>query len=81
MKDEDLRTKYEYNPEQDKIGEGAYGTVYRAIKKDTKEKRVIKLIDIKKYKTSYQDAYFKSPSDEEIQNFREYIIKEIEYCN
>ena len=78
MKDEDFRTKYEYNPEQDKIGEGAYGTVYRAIKIDTKEKRAIKLIDIKKYKTSYQDAYFKSPSDEEIQNFREYIIKEIE---
>ena len=55
MKAEDFRTKYEYNPEQDKIGEGAYGTIYKVIKKDTKEKRAIKLIDIKKYKTSYQD--------------------------
>ena len=78
MKDEDFRIKYEFNPEKDKIGEGAFGAVYRVTKKDTKEKRTIKLIDIKKYKTSYQDAYFKSPSDEEIQNFREYIIKEIE---
>ena len=41
-------TKYEYNPEKDKIGEGGFGVVYRAIKKDTKETRAIKLIDINK---------------------------------
>ena len=54
MKAEDFRTKYEYNPENDKIDEGAFGTVYRVIKKDTKEKRAIKLIDIKKYKNNYK---------------------------
>ena len=41
MKDEDFRTKYEYNTEQDKIGEGAYGTVYRAIKKIQKKKELL----------------------------------------
>ena len=66
MKDEDFRTKYEYNPEKDKIGEGAFGVVYRAINKDTKEKRAIKLIDIKKYKTSYQEVNFRKPNDDEI---------------
>ena len=78
MKDEDFRTKYEYNPENDKIDEGAFGTVYRVIKKDTKEKRAIKLIDIKKYKISYQQMNFRLPSDEEIQSYIESIIKEID---
>jgi hypothetical protein len=36
MKDEDFRTKYEYNPEKDKIGEGGFGVVYRAVKKTMK---------------------------------------------
>ena len=35
MKDEDFRSKYEYDPEKDKIWEGSFGVVYRAIKKDT----------------------------------------------
>ena len=78
MKDEDFRTKYEYNPEQDKIGEGGFGVVYRAIKKDTKEKRAIKLIDIKKYKISYQQMNFRLPSDEDIKSYIESIIKEID---
>ena len=77
MKDEDFRTKYEYNPEKDKIGEGAFGTVYRAINKDTKEKRAIKLMDIKKYKTSYQEVNFRKPNDDEIQNYIESILKEV----
>ena len=78
MKDEDFRTKYEYNPEKDKIGEGGFGVVYRAIKKDTKEKRAIKLIDIKKYKISYQQMNFRLPSNEDIKSYIESIIKEID---
>ena len=77
MKDEDFRSKYKYNPEKDKLGEGSFGTVYRVIKKDTKEKRAIKLIDIKKYKKKYQEEKFELPSDEEIQKYIELIIKEI----
>ena len=77
MKDEDFRTKYEFNPEKDKLGEGAFGTVYKVVKKDTKENRAIKLIDIKKYKENYQEMNFESPSDEEIQKYIEIIIKEI----
>ena len=77
MKDEDFRTKYEFNPEKDKLGEGAFGKVYKVVKKDTKEKRAIKLIDIKKYKENYQEMNYESPSDEKIQKYIEIIIKEI----
>ena len=77
MKDEDFRIKYEYNPEKDKIGEGVFEKVYKVIKKDTKEKRAIKLIDIKKYKKDYKEMNFESPSDEAIQKYIENIIKEI----
>ena len=77
MKDEDFRTKYEYNPENDKIDEGAFGTVYIAIEKDTKEKRAIKLIDIKKYKTLYQEANFESPSDKK--NIKNILLKKLKY--
>ena len=77
MKEEDFRSKYEYDPVKDKIGEGSFGTVYRAIKKDTKEKRAIKLIDIKKYKINYQKIKYELPTDEEIQKYIEFILKEI----
>ena len=77
MKDEDFRSKYEYNPENDKIWEGVFGEVYRAIKKDTKEKRAIKLIDIRKYKREYQKMNHKLPSDEEIQIFKGSIKNEL----
>ena len=53
MKDKDFRTKYKYDSEKDKIDEGSFGTVYRVTKNDTKEKRAIKLIGIKKYKKDY----------------------------
>ena len=74
MKDEDFRSKYEYNEE---IREGSFGVIYRAIEKDTKEKRAIKLIDIRKYKREYQKMNHKLPSDEEIQNFKGSIKNEL----
>ena len=74
MKDEDFRSKYEYNEE---IWEGSFGVIYRAIKKDTKEKRAIKLIDIRKYKREYQMMNHKLPSDEEIQNYIGSFKKEL----
>ena len=77
MKDEDFRTKYKYDSEKDKIDEGSFGTVYRVTKNDTKEKRAIKLIDIKKYKKDYQKMKHKLPSDEDIKKYKESIIKEI----
>ena len=77
MKDEDFRTKYKYDSEKDKIDEGSFGTVYRVTKNDTKEKRAIKLIDIKKYKKDYQKKNHKLPSDEDIKKYKESIIKEI----
>jgi surface protein len=48
MKGDDFRKDYDI--EKDDIGHGSYGTVYKATKKDTKEVRAIKLIDIEKFK-------------------------------
>ena len=78
MKSEDFRNIYEYNPEKDKLGEGSFGTVYRVVQKDTKEKRAIKLIDINKFKKNYQQENFKLPSEEDIKRYTDYIMKEIE---
>ena len=47
---EDFRKDYELDKEKDEIDSGSFGTVYRAINKNTKEKRAIKIIDIKKFK-------------------------------
>ena len=77
MKDEDFRTKYIYDPENDQIDKGSFGTVYRVIKQDTKEKRAIKIIDIKKYKNNYQKMKHELPSDEDIQKYIQSVIKEI----
>ena len=77
MNVEDFRTKYEYDPEKDKIGEGSFGIVYKAIKKETKEKRAIKLIDLRKYKDNYKKMNYELPTDEEIQKYIQIIIKEI----
>ena len=78
MKDEDFRAKYDFNPEKDKIDEGGFGVVYRAINKETKEIRAIKLIDLKKYKASYQETDSKPSTEEGTQKFKESIIKEID---
>ena len=74
MKANDFR-KY-YIIEGHYIGQGAYGTVYKARKKDTKEIRAIKVIDIKKFvKDSENNG--KVLSEKEIKDFIDTIIKEI----
>ena len=74
MKANDFR-KY-YIIEGDYIGQGAFGTVYKARKKDTKEIRAIKVIDIKKFvKDSENNG--KVLSEKEIKDFIDTIIKEI----
>ena len=74
MKANDFR-KY-YIIEGDYIGQGAFGIVYKARKKDTKEIRAIKVIDIKKFvKDSENNG--KVLSEKEIKDFIDTIIKEI----
>ena len=74
MKANDFR-KY-YIIEGDYIGQGAFGTVYKARKKDTKEIRAIKVIDIKKFvKDSENNG--KVLLEKELKDFIDTIIKEI----
>ena len=50
----------------ERLGEGAFGSVFCAIKKDTKEKRAIKIIDKDRIRGEYMKEYFRSISDEEM---------------
>ena len=77
MKGEDFRDNYEFDIKEDKLGEGSYGIVYRATNIHTKEKRAIKIIDIKKYISDFQTEKLKPPTENEIQNYIDLILKEI----
>ena len=74
MKGDDFRKDYDI--EKDDIGHGSYGTVYKATKKDTKEVRAIKLIDIEKFKKDCEanGHYLK---EKEIKDFIKSIKGEI----
>ena len=74
MKGDDFR-KY-YDIEEDYIGHGASGTVYKATKKDTKEIRAIKVIDIIKYIKDRENEG-EDISEKVIKDFIDAIIKEI----
>ena len=74
---EDFREDYEYDEKNDKIGQGSYGTVYRVKKKDTNEKRAIKLIDIEQYKLDYENYHSKSIPKETLEEYTNLIFKEI----
>ena len=60
-----------------KIGEG-FGIVYEATKKDTKEKRAIKIIDKELIKNPFRIKDLKEPSDNEIKPYIDCFYKEIE---
>ena len=74
MKGDDFR-KY-YNIEKDYIGRGGSGTVYKATKKDTKEIRAIKVIDIIKYIKDRENEG-EDIKEKVIKDFIDAIIKEI----
>ena len=73
MKGENFRINYEYNLEKDEIDEGGFGKVFKAIHKETKEKRAIKLIDVKKLIKKIKNNL----SEEEIKDFPNLLLKEI----
>ena len=75
---EDFRKDYELDKEKDEIDSGSFGTVYRAINKNTKEKRAIKIIDIKKFKRQLiknGDA----KADENLEKYIKSIFDEIKW--
>ena len=61
----------------ERLGEGAFGSVFCAIKKDTKEKRAIKIIDKDRIRGEYMKEYFRSISDEEMKMHINDLLNEI----
>ena len=62
IREEDYNKYYEKGH---KIGEGGFGKVYGGVKKDTNEKRAIKIIDKEKIRADYMKEFFVYISDEE----------------
>ena len=73
MKGENFRINYEFNLEKDEIDEGGFGKVFKAIHKETKEKRAIKLINVKKLIKKIKSHL----KEEEINDFMNLLLKEI----
>ena len=74
IKKEDYHNYYD---QIQRIGEGGYGVVYKAIKKDTKEKRAIKVIDKDRIRNNYRIEYFKEISKEEMEKIINSLYNEI----
>ena len=78
---EDLNKFYNININQ-LIGKGSFGKVYIAEKKDTKEKRAIKIFQLKEIKENLKQNFFYNENPEQINDeFEKYInsiINEIE---
>ena len=76
MKNEDFRKYYEIYPRI--LGEGWLGVVYKAKKKETNEKRAIKVINIKKIKYNFKKCNLKEANDNDIKLIIDDYIKETE---
>ena len=77
MEGEDFRNDYDYDKEKDIIGRGSYGSVYKVTKKDTKEIRAIKVIDINQYKKDYENQLGHLPSQEQLEKYINLSMNEI----
>ena len=84
MDNRNCRDFYDFKENEDEegsdyLGEGGFATVYKAVKKDTKEKRALKIIKKRKIKQILKEANKKEPTEEDINNFYKDIHREIEF--
>ena len=80
MEGKKCRDFYDYNEDDDYIGEGGFGAVYKARKKGTNDEeglRALKIIKKKKIKQSFLDKYRKEPTEEDLKGYYDDIYKEI----
>ena len=73
----DFKENEDEEGKSDYLGEGGFATVYKAVKKDTKEERALKIIKNRKIKDILKDAKKEEPTEEDINNFINDIHKEI----
>ena len=60
-----------------KLGEGNFGIVYEAIKKDSNEKRAIKIIEKDIIRNAFKNTYFKEPTEEDMKPYINCCYNEI----
>ena len=76
-----MRTEEDYKKYYDvgeEIGKGHFCTVYKAILKDNKEERAIKIINKDFIKDAHREIYFNQPSDELMQQYINCFKNQIE---
>ena len=73
-KNEDYKIYYKL---EKKLGKGKFGEVFEAIKKDTNEKRAIKILSKNKIRNAYKNQFFKEPNEEEMKPYIECFLNEI----
>ena len=66
-----------YYKKENNLGSGGFGTVYKAIKKDSDEKRAIKIIDKNRIKEEYLQAYLSPMSEEDMKKAFDDLSMEI----
>lgn len=62
---ENHRKYYSYDEKKDWIGQGGFSSVYKAISKETNEKRALKVFDINKLREELEKENFSYPADED----------------
>ena len=75
----DYKNKYRFDIVRDKLGEGGYGIVYKAVINNSDDKRAIKIIDKNKIRDNYKKEYYKYPNEEEIKPLFKALYDEINY--
>jgi len=61
----------------EKLGEGGFGIIYKAIDKKTKEERAIKIMEKKTIKDRLQNILFKKPSNEDMEPYIRGFLNEV----
>ena len=87
MDNRNCRDYYDFNEyddededdKKDYLGEGGYAIVYKAVKKDTKEKRALKIIKTRKIKQIIKESNKREPTDEDLNNFYKDLHAEINF--
>ena len=61
----------------EKLGEGGFGIIYKAIDKKTKEERAIKIMEKKTIKDRLQNILFKKPSNKDMEPYIRGFLNEV----
>ena len=75
IKNEDYKKYYDI---EQRIASGTFGVVYKAKKKDTNEKRAIKIFDKERIRINIRNEFFREPTEEEMISYTNSLINEIE---